>query len=63
MEKTSGDLLDEFEEDYSGPLHGLVLSVFREHASETTDSIAESIKTALRDEYFSIHKQDSSEKS
>lgn len=58
MENTIDDLLDEFEEEYSGPLHGFVVDLFRKHSSDSTDSIAESIKTALKEEYKSRQESD-----
>lgn len=61
MEKTSDDLLNEFEENHSGHLHALVVDVFREHSLKSTDSIAESIKTALEDKYQSRQKPDNLE--
>lgn len=59
MEKSSDDLLDEFEKEYSGPLHGFVADLFRKHSSDSTNSIAESIKTALKYEYQSRQEPES----
>lgn len=62
MESKSKDLLDEFEEEYSGPLHGLVLDIFREHSSDPKNSIAEDIKNTLKDKYQSRQESDNTKK-